>query len=170
MRLSCRDRDVRQEVSVRGLGASATLRPMRAFWFSFLVLAACSGDDTPPGGGPLPDCGVGCGDAARLEVDRQMMDFGSVAVSSTSPLSTIQISNTGTASSGTIVPAVTGSSAAEFIVTNGCTTLAGGGTCVMTVSFKPTTMGQKIADLVVSGSPGGTIKVTLVGSATNEGG
>jgi hypothetical protein len=132
-------------------------------WSWLLVLAACSEHGSPPDAQNLPDCIC---PKAELASDRTMMDFGGVAVSSSSPVSAVQISNGGTGESGVITAVATGSSAAEFTITNGCTTLAGGGTCVMTVGFSPTTTGAKTATLNISSSPGGTITIALTGTGT----
>lgn len=140
---------------------------MRALWFSLIVLAACTDEGkSPPPDGPSPDCGGGCGSPAKLEADRFTMDMGSVAVSSASPASIVTIRNSGIFESGTISAIVSGTDAGEFTVQNGCSTLPGRGTCVMSVVFKPTTAGMKTATLVASGSPGGTAMVAITAVAT----
>ncbi len=96
-------------------------------------------------------------------------DFGSVVINTTSGAASFTITNTGEATSGSITPVITGAAAADFTPTNGCTTLAGGGTCIVTVVFRPTTAGVKNANLVVSGSPGGSAMATLIGTGQSPG-
>ncbi|MBA3451585.1 MAG: choice-of-anchor D domain-containing protein, partial [Deltaproteobacteria bacterium] len=96
-------------------------------------------------------------------------DFGSVVINTTSGAASFTVTNTGEATSGSITPVVTGAAAADFTPTNGCTTLAGGGTCVVTVTFRPSSAGVKNANLVVSGSPGGSAMATLIGTGQTPG-
>lgn len=138
---------------------------MRASWsWSWvLVLAACTEHGSPPDALNLPDCIC---TPAQLSSDRMTMDFGSITVTSSSPLVTVQVSNVGFSETGSIVGVITGTDAAEFTVQNGCTTLAQNGTCVLAVRFSPMSSGAKTATLVISSSPGGTVSVALTGSAT----
>ncbi len=96
-------------------------------------------------------------------------DFGSVLLNTTSTTASFTVTNTGEATSGAITPVTTGTNATEFVATNGCTTLAGGGTCVITVVFRPTDVGARTASLVVSGSPGGTVMAALIGTGNKPG-
>lgn len=129
---------------------------MRASSVWLLVLAACSD-------GPLPiDANhIDPGPPAELAADRQMVDFGNVAVSSSSMAVPIQLINRGRQPTGMISAVPTGPSASEFLITNGCTSLEPGGTCVMTVTFSPTTAGTKTATFVASSAPGGTVQTAL---------
>ena len=101
---------------------------------------------------------------AVLSMMPSQNDFGSVLVGNTSGTASFTVTNTGEATSGQITPVVTGTNAGDFLATNGCTTLAGGGTCVVTVVFKPTAAGTKSGSLIVSGSPGGTVMGALLGT------
>ncbi len=106
---------------------------------------------------------------AVLSMAPAMNDFGSVLITQTSSAATFTVSNSGEATSGMITPVITGTNAADFTATNGCTTLAGGGTCIVTVTFHPTTAGTKSASLAVSGSPGGTVMAALLGVGNTPG-
>ena len=106
---------------------------------------------------------------AALMMMPSQNDFGSVLINTTSGTASFTVTNTGEATSGAITPVVTGTNAGDFLPTNGCTTLAGGGTCVITVVFKPTTAGTKSASLVVAGSPGGTVMAALLGTGNTPG-
>jgi subtilisin-like proprotein convertase family protein len=133
------------------------------------AIAGC-GDNgvTPPP--DAPDIDAPPPKPAVLSMMPSQNDFGSVIIGSTSGTASFTVTNTGEATSGAITPVVTGTNAGDFLPTNGCTTLAGGGTCVITVVFKPSTpAGTKSASLVVSGSPGGTVMAALLGTANVTG-
>jgi hypothetical protein len=108
----------------------------------------------------------GCVPDGILASDRQMIAFGNVAVSTTSPATAIQISNVGRGPTGQITPAITGPDAAEFVTANGCTSLDAMGTCTITVSFKPISAGAKTGSVSIESSPGGTLVLPLSGTAT----
>ena len=64
---------------------------------------------------------------------------------------TITVTNTGTFA-GTPGVQVTGASAAQFPVSNGCTSSVNpNGTCILTVGFAPTSSGTKTASMAVAG-------------------
>ena len=132
------------------------------------AIAGC-GDNgvTPPP--DAPDIDAPPPKPAVLMMMPAQNDFGSVLINATSGTASFTVTNTGEATSGAITPVVTGTNAGDFLPTNGCTTLAGGGTCVITVVFKPTSAGTKSASLVVSGSPGGTVMAALLGTGNVPG-
>lgn len=96
-----------------------------------------------------------------------MIDFGSIAVATSSPVATVQVTNVGGTHSGQVSPLVTGPDAMDFKVVDGCDELLPLGTCTVTVTFSPTSVGMKSASLSVSSSPGGLVMVALGGTATN---
>jgi hypothetical protein len=62
------------------------------------------------------------------------------------------VSNTGGTIIGPLSAIIEGTDAGDFAVaSNGCSTLAAGATCAITVRFKPTSAGAKTANLSVSG-------------------
>lgn len=134
-----------------------------ALAFSIATFAAC-GDNgvTPPDA--APDAPL---TPAALTMMPMSADFGTVTVNNTSGAQTFTVTNGGQAESGTISAIVSGTNAADFTVQNGCTTLAGAGTCVVSVTFHPTSTGAKTGTLVVSGSPGGTAMATLNAAAVS---
>ncbi len=135
-----------------------------ALAFAIVSSIAGCGDNgvTPPPDAPNIDAPPP--KPAVLSMMPSQNDFGSVLITQTSGTASFTVTNTGEATSGAITPVVTGTNAGDFTATNGCTTLAGGGTCVITVVFKPTTAGTKSGSLVVSGSPGGTVMAALLGT------
>jgi len=102
-----------------------------------------------------------------LGSDQRKMEFGSIAVSSTSPALTVHIMNVGYSPTGAITPMISGTDSTEFTVANGCADLQPMGSCTISVAFKPTTAGTKTGTLVVSSTPGGNVQVALSGVATN---
>ncbi len=103
---------------------------------------------------------------AVLEVTPTAADFGSVATGSNSATVAFTVTNTGGGASGVPAIALTGVQSTQFnIVSNGCTAaIPGGGSCMVTVRFSPTTTGIKTAVLNVSGTPGGTDTSDLSGT------
>lgn len=135
-----------------------------ALAFAIVSTIVGCGDNgvTPPP--DAPDIDAPPPKPAVLSMMPAQNDFGSVLTGNTSGTASFTVTNTGEATSGQITPVITGTNAGDFLATNGCTTLAGGGTCVVTVVFKPTSAGTKSASLVVSGSPGGTVMGALLGT------
>ena len=93
-------------------------------------------------------------------------NFGTVVVGATSAAFTWTITNTGDVATG--VPALTNSNQTELIVgTNTCTVaVAGGGTCTIGASFRPSAAGARTGTLTLAATPGGS--VTLTASATGQ--
>lgn len=79
--------------------------------------------------------------------------------------------NNGLPTTGVLTATVSGTNAAEFVITaDTCTsqTLASGATCTVTVRFDPTSAGaSKSATLTVSGTPGDSAAAALTGVATS---
>ncbi len=137
-----------------------------ALIFGIAAVTAACGDNgvTPPDAAPdAPPA------PAVLTMTPMTNSFGSVTVGNTSAAASFTLSNTGGSTTGTITPILTGTGAGEFDVQNGCTTLAPAGTCVVTVSFRPTSAGGKTASLNVSASPGGSVMANLDGSGVGVG-
>jgi hypothetical protein len=100
---------------------------------------------------------------ASLAANFATLNFGSIVNGSTSDL-TVTISNSGDVPTGTLSTTRTGDSSYS-IVTNTCTgTLAGKGTCSITVRFAPVSAGSKTGMMVISGTPGGSATVNFTGT------
>jgi HYDIN/CFA65/VesB-like, Ig-like domain len=82
---------------------------------------------------------------------------------------TVTLTNTGDALFVPVVSAVSGPNASEFSVSNGCSSfLAAGSSCVISVTFDPTTAGGKSASIPVSATDSVTglpVMLSLSGSA-----
>jgi hypothetical protein len=75
------------------------------------------------------------------------------------------IKNAGAATSQ-ITVAITGGIGNQFTATVPCPTLPAHESCVGTVTFHPTLPGTTFAQLSVTGSPGGTVTTTVIGTGT----
>jgi hypothetical protein len=93
---------------------------------------------------------------AEASVSPSSLDFGSLAVGSTSgPMTAILTNNMSgplTISSGSPIQII-GTNAVDFFQTNNCVSpLAAGASCTITVTFKPTVVGKETAKIVVTDS------------------
>ena len=93
--------------------------------------------------------------------------FGSTVVGATNT-ATVKLSNAGTAALALTSISITGTNATSFSETNACgTSLAAGGSCVVTVTFKPTVAGSLTATLKAVDNAGNSPQsVALSGTAT----
>ena len=93
--------------------------------------------------------------------------YGATAVGATNT-ATVKLSNAGTAALALTSISITGTNATSFSETNACgTSLAAGGSCVVTVTFKPTTAGSLSATLKATDNAGNSPQtVALSGTAT----
>lgn len=106
---------------------------------------------------PMPD-------PAQLSISPLTSDFGSHVEGTTSPAMSFTVTNTGGSASGSISAQIMGAGSANFsIESNTCTTLDVNATCTVQVSFAPASPGAKTANLVVSGTPGGSVSSSLDG-------
>lgn len=81
------------------------------------------------------------------------ISFGNQLTGTTSAGQTITLSNTGTADLLNINVTLSGANASDFVLTNACgATLAIGAPCDITVTFKPSAMGSRIASLGIDSS------------------
>jgi hypothetical protein len=109
---------------------------------------------------------------AKLVVLPATLDLGDVVVNGQGNATALTVRNEGGQATGAVSIAKTGDNAAEFaVVSDGCSggTLAGGATCTIQVSLRPTSAGAKAAQLAVSGTPGGTTTSALSGRGTTPG-
>jgi hypothetical protein len=102
----------------------------------------------------------------KISVNPMSANFGSVKVSSTSARA-ITVKNTGTSDLTISNINITGPNASEFSQTSDCATVPPQGSCTITGTFAPTSMGSKSATLSISSNDpkNPTINVKLLGSA-----
>ena len=81
---------------------------------------------------------------ALLTIAPTSGDYGTIVAGATGATQTYTVTNTGQAPSGPITTQLTGANAADFTIgTTTCTTLAGGATCTVEVTFTPTSAGER---------------------------
>ena len=103
-----------------------------------------------------------------VNLSRISLNFGSQTQSTTSPSQSVTLTNGGTGSL-TLSFLITGANAADFAISsNGCGgSLAGGANCTVTLTFAPTTTGQRTASLSINdGSSNSPQQVRLFGVGT----
>jgi hypothetical protein len=110
----------------------------------------------------------GSGTSAKLSVDQQRLDFGTVQRPRTADR-TLTIKNNGNARLQIQRVSVTGGAASDFVVSSiGCGErgLGGGESCAVSVRFVPTANGARSARLVIQHDAGGAaMDVDLLGTA-----
>jgi len=111
----------------------------------------------------------GGGGNATLTIDKTTQDFGTVVTGMSSAPTSFTITNTGTATSGTLASTITGTGFS--IATNTCATmtLAPAASCSIGVVFSPTSAGAATGMLTVTGAPGGTAGAALTGTGVAPG-
>jgi hypothetical protein len=89
----------------------------------------------------------------QLAVAPMSQSYGSIVLNTNSIDATFTVSNGGGGTTPALAVALMGANANQFVIaSDACTgnTLAGGGSCVVTVHFKPTTVGTKMASLQIT--------------------
>jgi hypothetical protein len=107
---------------------------------------------------------------ANLTIVPTSHAFPDTARGGASAPQTFTVTNTGEAESSAIGTLLTGANIGEFEISNDdCDgeTLAGGDSCTVDTSFKPTTNGSKSASLVATAMVGGTASATLDGTGVD---
>ena len=167
-------------------GSGAPLRGAPAFVLSMLTalsLSACKGGDLEGEGGRCEiaeDCQSGlvctqgrCATStpehSALRLTPALQDFGSVLLGTKSAEIEFAVENTGAGSSRPLVLALAGAAAGDFVVeSDSCTgqTLAGGDTCVFSLSFTPSAEGVRRASIRIEDD---NSAATPVGTLTGTG-
>jgi hypothetical protein len=117
--------------------------------------------------------GIGSGSttttAPAISITPSSLSFGSQAVNTTSASQTFTVTNTGTAP--LTVTSITSTDTTQFPGTQTCTTAAisPNATCSISISFKPTTAGQKTATITVNhNATGGSTTASVSGTGATE--
>lgn len=120
------------------------------------------GGTTGGGGGTVNDGGISGAPSSH--------DFGSTEIRQTGSSFAFTITNDGSAPTGTVMAAVSGTDAPSFSIgTNTCTgTIGPGGNCSITIIFTPRSLGALTASLDVSGMPGGMLSLGLTGTGLSS--
>ncbi|MFC1401544.1 MULTISPECIES: choice-of-anchor D domain-containing protein [Streptacidiphilus] len=114
----------------------------------------------------FPSGSGGTTPSATLSANPGSLTFGTQALNTSSTAQSVTVSNTGTAAASVSGVAVTG----DFSQTNTCgTSIAAGGSCTVSVVFKPTASGSRTGNLTVSGNASNsptTVALTGTGAGT----
>jgi subtilase family serine protease len=110
------------------------------------------------------------GTGSTITLSPTSLAFGNQVIN-TSTWQSVTMTNSGTAAVSITSILVTGTDAASFFFTNGCSSsLAAGANCAISVYFEPTTTGAKSAAITYTDSdPGSPQTVTLTGTGTSAG-
>ena len=104
--------------------------------------------------------------AAKAALAPTSLTFASRPVGSSSPTQSVKLTNSGGLSLSITSYGFTGTDSGDFSQTHTCgMTLAGGGSCTISVKFKPTASGTRTGKLSVVTSAG-TVTTSLSGKAT----
>jgi hypothetical protein len=108
------------------------------------------------------------GSGTWMELSPATTNFGNQTDGTTSAPKNVELINKGTTAVSITGISITGADAAEFAETSNChSSLAGGGHCIIQVTFTPSTTGKQTAQLSVSDNSGGTPQTaTLEGNGT----
>ncbi|MEU6406492.1 choice-of-anchor D domain-containing protein [Streptomyces sp. NPDC046985] len=109
--------------------------------------------------------GTGTAPGPIVSASPGSLTFGATAVGATATAQTVTLSNSGT--SAATVSSVTTSG--DFTQTDNCTSLPVGGSCAVTVSFKPSAGGARTGTLTVSSNANNSpTKVSLSGTGVDS--
>jgi len=122
--------------------------------------------DAPREGGP--DAGTGSGgDASRaqLRINLSSINFGEVPIGTTSTPTTVSVTNVGAVAAGPLSLQVNPPSGEFKPSFQDCTgnTLAPQGSCSVSITLSPSTVGAKSASLTVGDSVDGSVAVKMLG-------
>jgi len=111
---------------------------------------------------------TGTGGGASVKLSQPAITFASYNLGATSPAQQVTLTNLSTYAVSISGVTVTGPSAGEFIPVNNCgTSIAGGGSCYISVTFQPSADGPQTATLnVANNSVTPTITIALSGTGT----
>jgi hypothetical protein len=141
---------------------SVTFRPTAAGARSASLAITSNGGNIT-----APLSGTGVAPPVLLTSTPASLAFANTNINATSAL-LVTIRNTGAATSTVPTLTIAGADASNFTTVNGCTVaLLPNATCVITVNFRPTTVGAKNATLAVTAS-GTSVAVPLTGTGVGQ--
>jgi Bacterial Ig-like domain (group 3)/FG-GAP-like repeat/Abnormal spindle-like microcephaly-assoc'd, ASPM-SPD-2-Hydin len=130
------------------------------------LLTVTDSDSTSPQS--INVSGTGTGGVPTVTYSPTSLTFASRAVGTTSASMGTILTNTSGVSLSITSIAITGTNSGDFGQTNNCgSTVAGGGTCTITVTFSPTAIGLRSASITITDNAGDSPEsVPLSGTAT----
>ena len=109
----------------------------------------------------VPLSGTGVAPGPILNPNPASLSFAGTIVGNTSATQTVTVTNSGTSSATVSGVTATG----DFTQTNNCGTLVAGGTCAVTIAFKPTTGGTRTGSVTLTSNANNSpTAITLTGS------
>jgi hypothetical protein len=111
---------------------------------------------------------TGTGISAGITISPTSVTFADQIVNTTSPVTVITLTNTGSASLSVSNVTLGGANSADFGLTNTCGVVSAGGSCQINVTFKPTTTGTRTASISITDNAAGspqTVSLTGTGIA-----
>ncbi len=123
-------------------------------------------------GSPQKTTLTGTGAVAAVSVSPSSLNFGVQAVNTTSAPQAVTLSNSGSTTLGNIKVSITGTDTNQFAQSNNCgTSIPGGASCTINVTFKPTVVASLSATLTIEDDAVNSPQtVPLSGSGVNPGG
>src|SRR5438309_2235982 len=112
----------------------------------------------------------GSSSSAAVTLSPTSLTFPTQLISSTSAGMNVTLTNTGNATLTISSISVTGTHSAEYAQTTTCSTvtpLPAGGTCTISVTFRPTAIGARSANLNVIDNGGGSPQLVPVSGTGN---
>jgi hypothetical protein len=111
----------------------------------------------------------GNGVAPVATFDKTSIPFGNQPVGTSSPVQTVNLSNTGATTLIITSIAITGANSGDFSQTNACgASVASGSNCSIMVTFKPTTTGTRTGSVSITDTAAGSPQtVSLTGTGTD---
>ncbi len=119
-----------------------------------IALAGCGGTSVNPGDNK----------PTTLKINPAMLDFGTVAVGTTSPPQVVSVKNDGKYNSGPI--AVTGALGDFKVASTTCGAILKGGGCTVSIVFAPTSSGVKNLKASITGKMGESVDFTAKGTGS----
>ncbi|MFD8569817.1 choice-of-anchor D domain-containing protein [Streptomyces sp. NPDC059639] len=109
--------------------------------------------------------GTGTAPGPVVSVSPGSLSYPATAVGATAAAQTVTLTNSGTSAATVSSVAASG----DFTQTNNCTSIAVGGSCAVTVTFKPTAGGSRTGTLTVTGNANNSpTKVSLSGTGVDS--
>ena len=126
------------------------------------TLGLSDSDPTSPQAVPLSGFGT------AVSLSPKMLAFGKVTVGNTSSPKAVILTNVGSTQLNFTGFSITGQNASDYFQTNTCgTSIAAGGNCKVTVTFKPTAVGTRKAAVSISDDGGGSPQqIALTGTGS----
>jgi len=105
----------------------------------------------------------GSGVAPIATLDKTSIPFGNQPVGTSSPVQTVNLSNTGTATLTITNIAITGANSGDFSQTNACgASVATGSNCSIMVTFKPTTTNTRTGSVSITDNAAGSPQIVAL--------